>query len=125
MLMVEAKCLELQGSWAILARAIDTKGKEKIMDVIVNEFPDVFAEDLPGVPPSRAVDFGIELESGTRPISKAPYCMAPAELKELKIQLQDLLGKGFIRPAYPFRVHQCCLLKRKTVRCTYALTIEN
>ena len=51
----------------------------------------------PGIPPSRAVDFGIELEPGTGPISKAPYRMVTAELKELKSQLEDLLDKGFIR----------------------------
>ena len=66
---------------------------------IVNEFPDVFPDDLPGIPPFRAVDFVIEVELGTGPISKAPYRMAPAKLKELKAQLQDLLDKGFIRPS--------------------------
>ena len=66
---------------------------------IVNEFPDVFSDDLPGIPPSRAVNFVIELEPGTEPISKAPYRMAPVELKERKAQLQDLLDKGFIRPS--------------------------
>ena len=85
--------------WAILACVVDTKGKEKTMDTIpiVNDFPDVFLEDLPEVPPSRVVDFEIEHEPGTEPISKAPYCMAPAELKELKLQLPDLLDKDFIR----------------------------
>ena len=61
---------------------------------IVNEFSDLFPDDLPGIPPSRAVEFVIELKPGTGPISKAPYRMAPAELKELKAQLQDLLDKG-------------------------------
>ena len=65
----------------------------------VNEFPNVYPDDLPVIPPSRAVDFIIELEPGTGPISKAPYRMAPAELKELKAQLQDLLDKAFIRPS--------------------------
>ena len=98
---MKARRLVQQGGWAILACAVNTKGKEKIIDTvpIVNEFTDVFLGDLPGIPPSRAVDFGIKLEPGTGPISKAPYCMAPAELKELKSQLQDLLDKGFIRPS--------------------------
>ena len=76
----------VQGGWAFLACAINIKGKKKPIDTvpIVNEFMDVFPEDLPGIPPSREVDFGIDLEPGTRPISKAPYRMAPAELKELK-----------------------------------------
>ena len=51
---------------------------------VVREFPDVFPEDLPGLPPDREVEFSIDLVPGTTPISKAPYRMAPAELKELK-----------------------------------------
>nr|XP_009799866.1 PREDICTED: uncharacterized protein LOC104245864 [Nicotiana sylvestris] len=66
---------------------------------IVNEFPEVFPEDLPGIPPDREIDFGIDLLPGTKPISIPPYRMAPAELKELKVQLKDLLDKGFIRPS--------------------------
>ena len=66
---------------------------------MVNEFPDVFLEDLPRIPSTREVDFAIELEPGTSPISKALYHMAPAELKELKTQLQELLDNGFIRPS--------------------------
>ena len=95
---MKARRLVQQGEWAFLACAVNTKGKEKPIDTvsIVNEFMDVFPEDLLGIPPSREVDFGIELEPGTGPISKAPYRMALAELKELKSQLQDLLDKGFI-----------------------------
>ncbi|KAL4027100.1 hypothetical protein IC575_015560 [Cucumis melo] len=63
------------------------------------DYPDVFPEELPGLPPHREVEFAIELEPGTVPISRAPYRMAPAELKELKVQLQELLDKGFIRPS--------------------------
>ena len=66
---------------------------------MVQEFLDVFPSDLPGVPPDRDIDFAIDLEPGTKPISIPPYRMAPAELKELKDQLQDLLSKGFIRPS--------------------------
>ena len=54
---------------------------------VVRDYPDVFLEDLPSLPPHREIDFAIELELGTTPISKAPYRMAPAELKELKTQL--------------------------------------
>ncbi|KAL5553902.1 hypothetical protein UlMin_041303 [Ulmus minor] len=61
---------------------------------------DVFPEDLPGIPPEREISFEIELLPGSAPVSKAPYRMAPAELKELQIQLQKLLDKGFIRPSY-------------------------
>ena len=66
---------------------------------IVHEFLDVFPAELPGMPPGRGIDFCIDLEPGTRPISIPPYRMAPAELRELKAQLQELLSKGFIRPS--------------------------
>ncbi|KAG8477742.1 hypothetical protein CXB51_027589 [Gossypium anomalum] len=66
---------------------------------VVNEFPDVFPEELPGLPPDREVEFVIDVVSETTPISVTPYRMAPAELKELKTQLQELLDKGFIRPS--------------------------
>jgi hypothetical protein len=65
---------------------------------VVREFPDVFPNDLPGMPHERAIEFKIELQPSTTPISKAPYKMSREELAELKIQLKDLLGKGFIRP---------------------------
>ncbi|XP_073152763.1 uncharacterized protein [Henckelia pumila] len=66
---------------------------------MVREFPDVFPEELPGMVPDREVEFEIQLEPGAAPISKAPYRMAPAELKELKEQLQELLDKKQIRPS--------------------------
>ena len=72
----------------------------KLEDIlVVKEFLDVFPEEIPGLPPKRQIDFEIELEPSTRPISKPPYRMAPAELRELKIQLEDLLQKGYIRPS--------------------------
>jgi hypothetical protein len=66
---------------------------------VVCEFPDVFPEDLPGLPPERDVEFVIELKPGTTPISKRSYRMPPNELAELKTQLQDFLEKRFIRPS--------------------------
>nr|GEY65619.1 hypothetical protein [Tanacetum cinerariifolium] len=66
---------------------------------IVSEFPDVFPDELPGIPPVREVEFNIEHIPGSEPISKDPYRMAPIELKELKNQLQELLERGFIRPS--------------------------
>nr|GEY67495.1 putative nucleotidyltransferase, ribonuclease H [Tanacetum cinerariifolium] len=63
------------------------------------KFPDVFPDELPGIPPVREVDFNVELIPGAEPISKAPYRMAPVELKDLKDQLQELLERGFIRPS--------------------------
>jgi hypothetical protein len=66
---------------------------------IVQDFVDVFPDELPGLPPDREIEFTIDLFPGTGPISKAPYRMAPLELRELKEQLQELLDKGFIRPS--------------------------
>ena len=66
---------------------------------MVCEFPDVFSEDLPGLPPVRDVEFTIELEPSTAPISRCLYRMAPKEQAEMKKQLEELLEKGFIRPS--------------------------
>ena len=63
------------------------------------EYEDVFPDELPGLPPQRVVDFGIELQPGTSPISMTLHRMAPVELQELRVQLQELLDKGFIRPS--------------------------
>jgi hypothetical protein len=72
----------------------------KLEDIhVVREFPDVFLDDLPGMPPERAIEFKIELQHGSAPIAKAPYKMSPVEMKELKIQLQGLLDKGYIHPS--------------------------
>jgi hypothetical protein len=65
---------------------------------VVREFADVFPDELLGMPPDRDVEFVIELQPGTAPISKRPYRMPPKELVELKTQLQELLDKGYIRP---------------------------
>jgi hypothetical protein len=73
---------------------------QEIQDIpVVREFPDVFPEDLPGLPPERDVEFVIELKPGMTPISRWSYRMPPNELAELKTQLQHLLEKGFIRPS--------------------------
>jgi hypothetical protein len=66
---------------------------------VIREFPDVFPDYLPGMPPERAIEFKIELQPGTAPIAKAPYKMSSVEMKELKIQLQGLLYKGYICPS--------------------------
>ena len=65
---------------------------------VVCESKDVFPFEIHLLPPPRAVDLTIDLVSGTSPISKAPYRMAPRETAELKVQLQELLDKGYIRP---------------------------
>jgi hypothetical protein len=65
----------------------------------VNEFPDVFPEDLPGMPPDRDIEFSIELIPGTAPITKRPYSMDVKDLAELNKQIEVLLSKGFIHPS--------------------------
>ncbi|KAL0535938.1 hypothetical protein IC582_024872 [Cucumis melo] len=95
---IRASKLLSQGTWGILASVVDTREADVSLssEPVVRDYPDVFPEELPGLPPHREVEFAIELEPGTVPISRAPYRMAPAELKELKVQLQELLDKGFI-----------------------------
>ncbi|XP_047943248.1 uncharacterized protein LOC125190095 [Salvia hispanica] len=78
----------------------EEKEEARLEDVaVVRDFPNVFPEELPGPPPDRQLEFTIDLEPGAAPISKAPYRMAPKELEELKIQLQELMDLGFVRPS--------------------------
>ncbi|XP_052197351.1 uncharacterized protein LOC127804519 [Diospyros lotus] len=99
--VMKAEKLMRHGCEAYLA--LVTTGKEdkvELLDIpMVCEFPDVFPEELPGLPPSREVEFSIDLVPGTQPVSRAPYRIAPNELKELKVQLEELIEKGFIRPS--------------------------
>ena len=66
----------------------------------VCDFPDVFPKGLLGIPPVRQVEFRIDLVPGATPVAKAPYRLAPTEMQELSSQLNELLGKGFIRPSF-------------------------
>ncbi|GJY56685.1 putative reverse transcriptase domain-containing protein [Tanacetum coccineum] len=78
----------------------DKSERKQIKDVpIVRDFPEVFPEDLPGLPPARPVEFQIDLIPGAAPVARAPYRLAPSEMKELSEQLQELSDKGFIRPS--------------------------
>ena len=90
-----------KGCEAFLALVLDSKrGQVNLENIpMIKEFPDVFPEELSSLPPEREVDLSIEVVQGTTPISKAPYHMAPTELKELKTQLQELLDKGFVQPS--------------------------
>nr|GFC54855.1 putative reverse transcriptase domain, aspartic peptidase domain protein [Tanacetum cinerariifolium] len=95
------------------ALRVDADTQESVVELLADKKPGasghVFAitedhatktsEELPGIPSVREVEFSIELISGAEPISKAPYRMAPIELKDLKDQLQELLERGFIRPS--------------------------
>ncbi|GJS22485.1 putative reverse transcriptase domain-containing protein [Tanacetum coccineum] len=78
----------------------DKSEKKRLEDVpIVRDFPEVFPEDLPGLPPTRQVEFQIDLVPGAAPVARAPYRLAPSEMKELSEQLKELSDKGFIRPS--------------------------
>lgn len=91
-----------KGCSSFLAYILDASKevKKTVNDVpVVCEFPDVFPEDLPGIPPDRQVEFRIDLIPGATPIARTPYRLAPTEMKELMNQLQELLDKGFIRPS--------------------------
>jgi hypothetical protein len=80
--------------------ALNASPLEGIENVpVVHDFQDVFPEELPGVPPARAVEFVIDLKPGTTPIAKRPYKMPPHELLELKEEIDKSLKKGFIRPS--------------------------
>ncbi|XP_070023192.1 uncharacterized protein [Nicotiana sylvestris] len=93
--MVEKGCL------VYLAYVRDTTAESSTIDsvLVVREFADVFPSDFPGMPPDRDIDFCIDLDPCTQPISIPPYHMSPKELKELKEQLDELLAKGFVRPS--------------------------
>ena len=90
-----------KGCQGYLAYVVETGKEGPLVDEIpvVREFLDVFPDDIAGLPPEREVEFTIDLIPGTESISIPPYRMAPAELRELKAQLEELLSKGFIRPS--------------------------
>ena len=96
-----ARTMVRKGCEAYLAYVIDrVKVRPSVSDILtVSDFPDVFPEELPGLPPHREIEFAIDIVPGATPASITPYRMAPLELKELKLQLQELLEKGFIRPS--------------------------
>nr|XP_033515746.1 uncharacterized protein LOC117280170 [Nicotiana tomentosiformis] len=111
---VLARKIICQGCDAYLAHIVDTQlGSTSIKDIpTVCDFPAVFPDDLPGLSPEREIEFPIELVPRTTPISIAPYKMAPAELKELKAQLQELLEKRFYSSQY-FALGRSYFVKKK------------
>ena len=96
-----ARTMVRNGCEAYLAYVIDTKKVEPSLSDIPTDcdYPNVFPEEFPGLPPQREIEFAIDVVQGANPSSITPYRMAPVELKELKFQLQELLEKGFIRPS--------------------------
>nr|GEW53000.1 hypothetical protein [Tanacetum cinerariifolium] len=85
----------------VTIKEAEDKTKEKRLEdvLIVQDFPEVFPEDLLGIPPTRQVEFQVDLVPGAAPVARMPYRLAPSEMKELSDQLKDLADKGFIRPS--------------------------
>ncbi|GKB45279.1 putative reverse transcriptase domain-containing protein [Tanacetum coccineum] len=90
-----------RGCQVFVIQVMEKKSDEKRLEDIpvVREFPEVFPEDLPGLPPVRQVEFQIDLIPGTTPVARAPYRLAPSKMQELSNQLQELSDRGFIRPS--------------------------
>ncbi|KAJ9544988.1 hypothetical protein OSB04_024695 [Centaurea solstitialis] len=94
------RCIRKGYVW-FMAHVVDSKkDKLEVKDVeVIRDYPEVFPEDLVNLPPDREIEFRIDLVPGATPIAKVPYRLAPSELKEMLVQLQELLDKGFIRPS--------------------------
>jgi hypothetical protein len=102
----EGKEIEFVAEPVVTAKGVANRAKVNQLGAsqgsevpVVNEFPDVFPEEFPGMPPDRDIEFVIELKLGTTPIYKTPYRMATPELAELKEHIKELLQKGFIHPS--------------------------
>jgi hypothetical protein len=117
-----------------IASALHHTAAQNLEDIpVACEFPNVFPEDLSGMPLDQDVVFIIELQSGTSPISRWPYKMTPKELAELKVQLNELLDKGYIRPSSSPWGYPTLFVKKKDqslrlcvdYRSLNAITIKN
>jgi hypothetical protein len=102
----DGKELEFIAEPVVTAKGIANRVKLNQLDAsqgseepVVNEFPDVFPEELPGMPPNQDIEFVIELKPGTMPIYKTPFRMTTPELAELKEHIRELVEKGFIHPS--------------------------
>nr|GEU69770.1 putative reverse transcriptase domain-containing protein [Tanacetum cinerariifolium] len=98
---IKARKYTERGCHLFLAHVTEDKSKEKRMKdmPVIYDFLEVFLEELTGLPPPRQVEFQIDLVPGAAPVAHASYRLAPSEMKELSVQLQELLEKGFIRPS--------------------------
>jgi hypothetical protein len=103
---LDRKELEFVAEPVVTAKGIANRANINQLDAsqgsevpMVNEFPDVFPKELPGMPPDRDIEFVIELKPGNAPIYKTPFRMTTTELAELKEHIRELLEKGYIRPS--------------------------
>jgi hypothetical protein len=104
--ILDGKEMEFVTEPVVTAKGVANRAKVNQLDAsqvsevpVVNEFPNVFPEDLPGIPPDRDIEFVIELKPGTALIYKTPFRMTTPELVELKEHIKELLEKGFIHPS--------------------------
>ena len=95
----ESRCQGQLAGWLASLTLEDEERPDLDLPQVVCEYVDVFPDELPGLPPQRVIDFGIELHLDTSPISMTLHRMAPFELQEHRVQLQELLEKRFIRPS--------------------------
>ncbi|GJU29494.1 putative reverse transcriptase domain-containing protein [Tanacetum coccineum] len=98
---IKAQKYTEKGCELFLAQVTEQESKEKqLEDVpVIQDFPEVFLEELPGLPPPKQVEFRIDLIPNAAPVARAPYRLAPSEMKEVSKQLQEWSEKGFIRPS--------------------------
>nr|GEW91075.1 hypothetical protein [Tanacetum cinerariifolium] len=98
---IKARKYVERGCHLFLTHVMESKSKEKRMEdvLVICDFPEVFPEEFPGQPPPRQVKFQIDLVPRVAPVAHVPYRLAPFEIKELSIQMQELLEKGFIHPS--------------------------
>ena len=105
---------------------LEDEGRQELgLPRVVCEYEDVFPDKLLGLPLHEDVDFVIELHPSTSPISMTSHKMAPVELQELKVQLQELLDKGLLNRALRHGALRFCLLRRRTKPFDYALTTDS
>ena len=123
--LYESKCQGQLAGWLASLTLEDEVRPDLDLPRVVCEYADVFPDELPGLPPQRDVDFCIEIHPGTSPISMTPHRMAPVELQELKVQIQELLDKGFIRPSTSPWALQSYLRRRRTRPFGCALIIDS
>ena len=105
--------MELWEKPMMAALSVEEKELSVEMVPVVRDFAEVFPEDFLGLPPEREVEFGIDLIPNTNPISKDPYRMAPVELQELSVQVDELLKKGFIHPSVSLWGAPVLFMKKK------------
>ena len=121
----ESRCQGQLAGWLASLTLEDEERPNLDLPRVVCEYVDVFPDELPGLPPQRVVDFGIKLHPGTSPISMTLHRMAPVELQELRVQLQELLDKGSLDRALHHGALRFCLRRRRTRPLDCALITDS